>query len=718
MWSTSGGPQPRTLLAHLIAHANEAMSTEDLMWPEHPPITAPSTVQTWVSRLRGVLGSDMIESLATGYRLRVEPEAIDAVRFEAKVDQARAAMSLDAERASELLTEATRMWRGRPYEDVADDGSLAPEVRRLDDLRLTVMEERLTADLSLGRHGVLTGEIELLLEEHPYRERLWGLLMTALVRSGRHDDALRANERARRILGEDVAIEPSAELGVLMEQILLKDEAPRPTPESLGLRNPYKGLQAFQESDAADFFGRRRLVDQLVAAVASTRLLAIVGPSGSGKSSVVRAGLIPALRTGRLYHSEKWVIAEMVPGGQPFAELESALLRAHAGPSVSLINQLRDEQLGLTHAVLRLLPSDDSELVLVIDQLEELFTLVQDEQVRRRFLDTLRVTVEAPHRRLRVVAIMRADFFDRPLLYPEFGRMFTSSMQNVMPLTGSELEEAVTGPADRTGLVVEPTLLAQLVTDATAQPGALPRFQYTLRELCNEREGTELTAGIYQKLGGLRGAVAGRADALFASLSTEEQHAARQLFLRLIAIGEHGEVGGKRVAANELEDFDANPAAMQTAIATFAQQRLLIFDGDPRFGIPTTEVSHESLLWEWPRLEEWIQDGRADLRKHLVFSTARTEWVVAEQDPDYLLSGGRLELYEDWATNASLSLTTGERDYVDAAISKRDVDQAATDEVAKLHRRRKPARSRVIAATIAIVIAAAITIGTVVAALN
>jgi class 3 adenylate cyclase len=192
---------------------------------------------------------------------------------------------------------------------------------------------------------------------------------------------------------------------------------------ALETRNPYKGLRAFEEADSADFFGREALTEHLIDRLRQSRFLAVVGPSGSGKSSVVRAGLVPALRRGALPGSESWRVVEMFPGAYPLEELEAALLKATENPPSSLLEQLDDGERGLLRAVKRILPPGDSELLLVLDQLEELFTLVDEEERRTHFLAILERAVNDPHSRLRVVTTLRADFYDRPLLYSGFAEL-------------------------------------------------------------------------------------------------------------------------------------------------------------------------------------------------------------------------------------------------------------------------------------------------------
>ena len=186
----------------------------------------------------------------------------------------------------------------------------------------------------------------------------------------------------------------------------------------------------------------------------------MVGPSGSGKSCVVRAGLIPALRRGGLPGSEHWFVIEMLPGAHPLEELEAALLRVAVNPPRSLLEQLREDERGLLRAVKRVLPDEpETELVLVIDQFEELFTLVEDEAARAHFLDSLVAAVTDPRSRVRVVVTLRADFYDRPLLLSGFGELMRERTEVVLPLTAEELEQAIVGPAERAGLALEPELV-------------------------------------------------------------------------------------------------------------------------------------------------------------------------------------------------------------------------------------------------------------------
>jgi len=442
--------------------------------------------------------------------------------------------------------------------------------------------------------------------------------------------------------------------------------------------NPYKGLRAFQEADADDFFGRERLVDSLLHRFREEgqtgRFLALIGPSGSGKSSLIRAGLLPKLRQGAVENSDHWFFVEMVPGSHPLEELEAALLRIAINPPASLLQQLGEDTRGLSRAIKRVLPADsynESELVLFIDQFEEIFTMVEVEADRAHFLNSLAEAVRDSKGRLRVITTLRADFYDRPLLYPEFGQLMSECSTVVLPLSSDELQRAIIEPAERAGLVLDRGLVGEIINDVGEQPGTLPLLQYALTELYERRDQRRLTRQAYHDIGGVSGALARRADDIYDQLNETQQGAARQIFLRLVTLGEGVEDTRRRVTMPELFSLQVEDDTLQQVLDFFGKYRLLTFDNEPLTRTPTVELAHEALIRQWGLLRDWLSDSREDLRLQRRVAQSAQEWRTANEDTSYLASGTRLQQFEEWLSTTELALAEIERAYLDASLDER-----------------------------------------------
>lgn len=479
----------------------------------------------------------------------------------------------------------------------------------------------------------------------------------------------RAFLRALRAESRPIILET---LEITLEQ-LETELSPLPPLE---VENPYKGLRAFQEADSKTFFGREaltaHLLDRLRSEELDGRFLAVVGASGGGKSSLVRAGLLPALRRGALPGADRWFYVDMLPGDHPLEELEAALLRVAVNPPPSLLEQLRENERGLLRAIKRALPSDDeSELLLFIDQFEELFTLVTDPSERIYFLDSLYTALSDPHGRLRVVITLRADFYDRPLLHPKFSTLMRQCTEVVVPLTPEELERAIVAPAESVGVRLESGLVAAMVAEVSDEPGALPLLQYALTELFDRREDNIMKLSSYHAIGGALGALARRAEELYASLDERSQEAARQLFLRLVTLGEGTGDTRRRLPLTELPQLGVDSAKMEAVIELFGKYRLLTFDRDPLTRVGTLEVAHEAILHEWGRLKAWLDASREDIRQERRLAGLAAEWVAAGREPSFLLLGARLIELEKWAAAAPLALTSDERAFLDASLAAR-----------------------------------------------
>lgn len=705
-----GTPKQRALLAILLLHAGEIVSVDRLvesLWPERPPRTAAHSIQIYVSELRKALAplaaGDLIATRQPGYQLQASDDAIDARQFERLVDEGmRHLQAGERPAGAAMLRSALTLWRGPVLADFAFEEFAQPYIRRLNDRHLDAIEELAAVELAAGLISDALSLVEAAIREDPLRERSREILMLALYRAGRHAEALRTYQRLRKLLVEELGLDPSPALQQLQQRILLHD--PTLSSASIDTRvaaarveNPFKGLRPFTEDDADDFFGRDALAERMLEALrAGNRLIALVGPSGSGKSSVVAAGLIPRLRAGRVPGSEGWTLASMVPGANPVDEVEALLGRALGRPTKPRSVRWIEHDGPAQGAIVWSIP-DGARLLLVIDQFEDLFS-VADEVARRRFLRALTAGLAELDGRLTVLLTLRADFYDRPLLDPDFAEVFIPAVMNVLPMTTDELTEAIVGPAERAGVTVEPGLMAELVADTAAQPGALPLLQYALTELFDRHDGATLTLAEYHALGGLRGILSRRAESLYGELGDSERQVAMQVFLRLVRLGRGAIDSRRRLPLSELTDLAGDPVALSEVLDAFGRHRLLSFDRDPVTGGATVEVAHEALLREWDRLAGWIDSHRAALRRHATFNAAAEEWETAGRNPDYLLAGTRLDDLDAVAREDTLQLTGRERAFLEASLDRRRAELAQDAARSEAHRRlERRARSRLLA---------------------
>lgn len=424
------------------------------------------------------------------------------------------------------------------------------------------------------------------------------------------------------------------------------------------------------------------------------RLVVVVGPSGSGKSSVVRAGLVPALRQGRVSGSERWVLTTMVPGRHPLEQLEAALLRVARMELAGALEQLREDDTGLLRLALRMLLDERGELVLVVDQFEEIFTLAAVD-VRRLFLDNLVTAASDPRSRVRIILTLRADFYDRPLLSSRFAPVYASSVVNMVPMTPAELEQAVVEPAHRMGVAVEQALLAQLIADMRDEALALPLLQYTLTEMFDARDGDSLGLDLYHRLGGLRGAVSARADRIYDHLAPEWKDTAKRLLLQLIRVEKGGEPTRRRVPLDELRASGGSDDAFDSVLTQYVLNRLLAVEKDALTGQATVQVTHEALLSAWELLARWVEEYRIDLERRQAVAAASAEWDASGRHDDYLLSGGRLAEVVQWAGTTELELSPDLRAFVDASRDRqRRMDEVEAERATREALLRTRARRR------------------------
>jgi DNA-binding SARP family transcriptional activator/WD40 repeat protein len=869
------GAKERALLARLVLGAGTTVSAAELVdcvWGESPPRTAAKSLQTYVLRLRNTLepgrhgSSGVLTTEGTGYRLVTGADSVDAEVFARLAGAGHSALTADRPaEAAATLREALALWRGPAYVGV-DSPVVRAAARRLEELRIAALEDRLAADLELGHFAVVAAELEQVVGERPYRERSWALLVTALYRSGRQGDALAAYARCRQVLVDEVGVEPGPELKALQARVLSQDpgllgsrtrppvvpaalalpggplvgrdaevaalrsfwessDEPRllvirgpagagatrlaaeladhvvscggvvtldgaapdgglavydrpaalppqgtsgrtlvlarpdlvvppgvhivdltPLPpnavrelvstyvgpedidvaaaralrasggwpgavhtEALGwvrraasalvasaavrtgsssaelvaardalsdgvlaLQDadaqaavmdpslcPWPGLAAYDSSDAAYFAGRERLVAEIVARVAASSLVAVVGSSGSGKSSVVRAGLLPALADGVLPGSATWRQLVMRPGLHPMGELARVAFggsdHQHEAPDdlgTLLERGLRGEAV-------------HEQVVLVVDQFEEVWTACSDVGERRQFLDT--VADLAVHRRVLAVPVIRSDFLGDLADHPALAALVGDCTVLVGAPREAEVRRAVALPAQRCGLVLETGLVDAVVDDAGREPGVLPLLSTAMARLWERREGLTLTLQAYVGDGGLSGAIARLAEHLYSSLTPDEQSAARVVLLRLAGPGEGEGVVRRRTPLSELVGLPM--AGVTEAVEKLAAARLVtVSEGH-------AEVAHEALFREWPRLRGWLDDDvtARDLLRRLTVDAA--EWDAHDRDDASLWRGTRLLAGAEVALARREEVTPREGEFLAAAQMRADAEQ-------------------------------------------
>ena len=674
-----GPPKQKAVLAVLLLNANEMVAMDriiDSVWGEDPPRTAEHSVQIYVSELRKALANggspEMIETRPPGYVLNVNPELVDATKFERLVrDGLTAVRTGDVAGGRPKLENALDGWAGPPLVDFAYKDFAQGHIRSLQELRSDVLETLAGACLDVGdldRSRELARQAS---EANPLREEPRRLTMLAMCRSGRQAEALRHYGEYQALLAEELGIEPSEGLRDLEERILLQDPTLNLKRAVSAEGNPYRGLRAFSEDDSEVYFGRERLVAEVFDKLAGgSGFVSIVGPSGSGKSSAARAGVIPGLR------AQGETVVVMQPGAAPLWELAGALDRAGFGSRATLLRRFENDARSLVGTINR-------SVVLIVDQFEELFTLAEPDAAVR-LSELIAAAIKDVATPLRVVATLRADYYDKPLSMPALAGVFSDSVVSVKPMTPVELERAVVEPARAAGVSVEPALLAQLVADMGDEPGALPLLQFTLFELY-ERTSNGLTQADYEHLGGLHGALTGGADQLMEELDEEGRDLVEQLMMRMIQKGRALSTAWP-VALRDLLDLGVDRVALQGVLEAFGSRRLITFDRDAS-GSAVVEMAHEYLISEWPRMASWIDVHSDDLDRLHALDAATDEWVAADRSEDYLLRGERLDRFESWEKGTTLRLTRTEVDFIGASLDLRKREEAPPDVVIAFHGR-------------------------------
>jgi WD40 repeat protein/DNA-binding winged helix-turn-helix (wHTH) protein len=438
---------------------------------------------------------------------------------------------------------------------------------------------------------------------------------------------------------------------------------------------PYQGLQTFDEQHAEFFFGRDGDLQRLIEKLRAVRFLAVVGPSGSGKSSLIRAGLMPALRKGSLPRSDTWIIFYLTPGAEPLTNLAANAIKLPQhiiGLSLSdqIYQMIIDERTLHNSSSLALAGFPQTfHLVWVIDQFEEVFTLCRDENERTQFIANLLYAASVPDGRDIVVLGMRADFYAKCASYPELSRFIASQQFLVSPMDAAGLRSAIEEPAWRVGLAFEDGLVERILRDIQKQPGALPWLEHTMLEIWNRRRHGLLTLSAYEDAGGVEGAIAKRADAIYLALSSEQQKIAQRIMLRLTQPGEGTEDTRRRAAMSELIRHPNENDAVEAVIHLMTDARL--FTMNEQAGERWVEVSHEALIRGWPRLHVWVDEDRQALLVHRRLTEAAREWQRLNLNDEVLYDDVHLAEAMKWRPQHEEVMNELEKEFLNASQAAR-----------------------------------------------
>ena len=446
-------------------------------------------------------------------------------------------------------------------------------------------------------------------------------------------------------------------------------------PKPFDGRCPYKGLEVFEEEDADLFFGRERLVEDLLSRVRESRAVFITGPSGSGKSSLVRAGLIHALKQGQIKNSDRWLYETMKPGREPLAELARATSSFAgtllAGQNIRTIGR-NDATVLAQWCEIALRDQREKHALLFIDQFEEVFTQIADEAERLAFLNLLTHAGTVENGRLILLFAMRSDFVSNCATYPELNSLLNQQFIQIGSMQPDELVSAIAQPALRVGLRIDPNLIAQIINDMRGEPGALPLMQFALKDLFDSQQAQGKLIALmledYFTHGGIHKSLERHADNAFTKLSEGEKELAHSIFSGLIEIGRGTQDTRRTALFDELVPGNANPADVKVLVQKLADERLIITD--EQAGKDTVTISHEKLIDAWPWLKRLVNENREVIGLQNEIRTDAKEWADHNRDASYVYTGARLTNVRELLEIKKLVLSGVAREFVQAGITR------------------------------------------------
>ena len=455
--------------------------------------------------------------------------------------------------------------------------------------------------------------------------------------------------------------------------------------------SPFKGLQYFSEQDSALFFGRELLTARIVGRLQQARFLAIIGASGSGKSSLVRAGIIPAIRSGERLadgglpptDSGQWAVQVITPTAHPLESLASCLTQD--AESINAIRTLQEELAGdsrtLNLAARRYLAQNSKpHLLLVIDQFEEIYTMCRDDVERSAFINNVLDAANPDDLQpISILITLRADFYAHIAQHDRLRQVISQYQEFIGAMTRDELVRAIDLPLAKGNWKIQAGLIEVILDDIGYEPGALPLLSHALLETWKRRRGRTLTLSGYTEAGGVRGAIAQTAESVFkGKLTPEQRPVARMIFLRMAEVSDDATDTRRRASYTELITRSTDELVIDTVIKILADARLVTTDTVQPGGIKVVEVAHEALIREWPTLREWLDDDREGLRLQHQLTEATNDWLNLDQDPGLLFRGARLQQIGVWADEHPDRISLQESDFLEASrkIAAEEAEQA------------------------------------------
>ncbi len=549
--------------------------------------------------------------------------------------------------------------------------------------------------------------------------RSWVMLRTTGDRRTRHDDVAALADAASRLLPTDTRDPEPADASArgfrdaltaarddtaatTLDELVLAARAVEQATQGAAMPsrrdvgpNPYRGLAAFTAVDADVFAGREGLVAELCQELeGGAPLLVLTGPSGVGKSSVVAAGLVPAIRRGAVTGGDRWRVASLAPGRDGLAELAAALAAVSTETVGTAVRTIRGEPRTVNWSAVVAEVAPGTELLVVVDQLEEL--TAQPPQRARAFLDGLVALLALP--RTRVVVTVRSDRLDGILSHPGFSALARRALWGVAPLTAPELEAAIRRPAAAAGVEIEAALLAELLRSMAGSPDALPLLQLTLQTMFDQRDSDVLTLASFNDLGSLAGAILQRGERLLDPAEPARVREVKDLFAALVTVGPNG-IASRRQA----RVADVTETVTTDVIEAAVRERLVVVGNDPATREPVLDLAHEALLSSWPRLVDWIEESRHDLRERTTLVAAAELWSQEGEPRARLLRGAPLDRAIELVDAGRTTLPRGTRRFVD--LSRKWRAEREQVEQRRRQRERRTLRGAVAAAVVTALLA-------------